>query len=493
MKKKLYIVIAVIALIFILVGVGFVFFYKEEVMIPTKIKNKVMSLNTEYQQQVILKVEEALSTGYVVNPGKSEVDTSLFLKDVEDYASCQGKVQFDNTNGNISYTLSTSCKDGDGDLDIDYQVATTTLPQFEYANVFKVSDGYFLVGNVDVMESKEESTGNALLIKFDNQHKIVFTKKLSDIVTDQQNVTSYINIVGIQEAKDGYYVVGNTQNVQGGDFENIIAELKSKNKDTAGFEFIFKYDKQGNLVSENTVDLAKSKTFSSSIIGMQGDDLYLSANGIIIKFNTQNHKFQYIDTKKDMYEGNYLKDGKIYGYRNMCNYEGEDSNIKDEMIFFDVQGKEIWKKEKKEETKMEKDGCSSYFSRWYSLGDQNAIVYDNNKKIDIYSDSGRLQKTLDFSNMSKKKDGFSIENVEKFGNLIKVFYNDEENFIIDTFDSNYEHLHRYSNSLYDPVSTITEVTDIEGFLSTEKQFSNFEIVKNNQHVAFLRVNYHYES
>lgn len=71
---------------------------------------------------------------------------------------------------------------------------------------------------------------------------------------------------------------------------------------------------------------------------------------------------------------------------------------------------------------------------------------------------------------------------------IKLYYTNEENLLIDTLDSNYKLVSRYTTGLYDATSILDNISDIKNVVTTDKGLTQLKLLKGNT-ITVMKIDY----
>lgn len=505
MKKIIITIVGIVGLIFIGIGVMTTsLFSNDQVVIPKEISEKKSALNNRYQQEVIMNIERSLQEGYQVPQGTSTVQASIFLKsdntDSDQYKSCDGEVNFTNQNGLIRYQLNTKCKKDTGNLHINYTVTDIKEQTLSSATTYKVSDGYIIIGTTDENDSTDQYTANSIILKFDQDHNLVFSKKISDVTVENMNNQSYIEIRDILEDEDGYYLLGEVQNASGGDLSNLIAEMTkiyvdhSIEKKENNFSFLLKYDKVGNLVTEKLINPIEGDISVNKIVGKKDQTIFITSDSRIIQYNTVNDKFKYYDLPNTQIETEYLDQDYIYGYSRKCNMETEkNTENKDAIIKLSLTGKKIWQQALDSEEILEKNKCSDLIENVYPVEKGPVLVSNQGRTLSVYDEAGKNIKNIDYSPLiSRKKERIRIHDIRQNKNGIEIYLENDSHIIVDTLDENYQWKNRYAVNIEGATELLDNTGDVDNIIPTESGMIHNKILKKENGLSILKVEYHKE-
>lgn len=500
MKKIVIIIIALLGIVCIGSGIlSLLSIENKTVFITAEHKNKKAPLNIEYQQTVINQIEKAFQNGYQVPPGITTEKVSTFytptLEEANLYSNCDGTVQFINTNQIIHYQLDTKCKEDTGNLKLSYNILRTPEIKIDDSKLYEVTDGYIISGKTDYSENSD--TGNSLFMKFDQNHQLQFSKRISDVITNNQNLSSNITINDIWETSDSYYVLGVVEHAVGGDFASLLPELNriyQKNNMTEkdnSFDFLFQYDKKGNLVSKNIMDPIEGAIYTDKIIGYKNKVLYISNDTTLIRYQTEKRNFRYQEYPTDNFNAMIIKGENLYGYSNYCNYKTKKGKInQNALIHLDLGLKQKWILDLENKDNVAKESCSNYINEIYSVGNNIGLVYNHSRAIGIYNQEGKQIKELDYSKLRKKKDDINIYSIKKKNEETEIILNNSKDLIVDRLDKKYELKARYSVELWKDTCMLENVYDIENMISTNKKIIKLKLLKGNT-ISIMRIDYDY--
>lgn len=493
MKKIISIAVAFCGIFLIGIGIATnpsLLKKNKTIIIKKESKKQNLTTNIRYQQQIIKNIELAFQNGYTVSEGNSIVKTNSFInttmEEYKEYEKCNGEIAFANINNQINYQITSTCENDKKGLRVKYSLARLNEANIVEPKLITSSTGYFLIGTT----SKQEN----IIIKFNDKHQITFIEKINNFPsTTEEN--SYLNINDVFEDQEHYYVLGYIQNAQGSIFNDLLLQLKqlyTKNsvisKDNS-FSFLFKYDKKGNLVSQQLIDPINGDISVANILGKEKNILFLASGTQIIKYDTNKENFEYIDLPETILEPSYLKDNFIYAYTLKCNYDNNIKNSSDGIVKLDLTGKKVWQQTLNHERKIASNTCSDYITGIYNLGDYHALLYDGSKKIIIYNNDGTQIADLDYSNLVKdKKNPITILKMETKNQKTKLYYMNEENIVIDTLDSNYKLVNRYTTGLYDASNMLDNVSDVKNIITTDKGLVQLKLLKGNT-ITVMKMDY----
>lgn len=119
----------------------------------------------------------------------------------------------------------------------------------EYNDVIPINDGYIVVGNNNYYDTDDAKyNGDKIL----NQGEITkIDKELNIVWATSYYLNGDVNLIGINEIKDGYIIIGNE-----------IKELEHDNDSTG---IILKVDKEGKIIKSVTYDLLDNTKFTKII------------------------------------------------------------------------------------------------------------------------------------------------------------------------------------------------------------------------------------
>lgn len=493
MKKIIGIVVALCGIFLIGIGIATNSSLLEKnktIVIKKDLKKQKLTTNMKYQQQIIKNIELAFQNGYTIAEGNSTIKTNDFLdttkEEYKEYENCNGEVKFTNINNQIGYEITSTCKKDKNGLKVKYSLARLSEQNITEAKLIPTETGYFLVGTTSAQEK--------VLIKFDENHQITFIEKINNFPT-AENENTYLNINDIFEDQDSYYVLGYIQNAKGSIFTNLLLELnhlytkQSIATNDHNFSFLFKYDKQGNLISQQLIDPIKGDLSITNILGKEKDFLLLTSSTKIIKYDIKKETFEYIDLPETMLEPSYLKDNFIYAYTLKCNYDNNTANNNDSIMKLDLNGKVIWQQNLNHERKITPDTCSNYITNIYNLENKHALVYEGSKKITIYNNDGKQIVDIDYSKVAKdQKNPITVLAIEMKNNKLKLYYTNEEYLLVDTLDSNYKLINRYTTGLYDATSLLDNINDVKNIVTTDKGLTQLKLLKGNT-ITVMKIDY----
>jgi len=145
------------------------------------------------------------------------------------------------------------------------------------------------------------------------------------------------------------------------------------------------------------------------------------------------------------------------------------------------------------EESIKNNTCSEYINHVYNLKDYTALVYNHSKNISLYDEQGKQVKTLDYSNLlKKKKDIPEIYNVERENDKTKIFFSNSNELVIDTYNKKYKLENRYATGLYDATSQFEQIKEVDHIMTEENGFTMIRILNGNNGISVMKINYLYE-
>lgn len=502
MKKIIIIIIGLIGLI--LIGIGVVSaltFINHTVKIPSEMTVKEPTLQNNYQQQLIMNIEKSLEEGYQLPQGVSTLPASTFFEgdtiSADVYRNCSGEVTFTNQNGMIRYQLNTNCKKDSATLKLDYTATTIPEQALSSAISYPVSDGYILIGAIDENDTTEKYTANALLLKFDQNHNLIFSQKISDTTIENMNSSSYVEIKDIYEDTDGYYLLGDIENASGGDFTELIAELTDiyannaiENKDN-NFSFLLKYDKNGNLIMKKLINPIEGDLSVNNMIGKKNHSLFIATASKIIEYNTVEDKFKYHELPNTQLKTSNLVDDSIYGYTVECNIKTEkNEENKNGIIKMSLTGKKLWQRTLDVEETLKSSECSNLIDSIYHINARHILVYEKGKKLSVYNDHGENIKDIDYTALAPtKKEKLTILDINQKNNEIELILENDSYMIRDILDEEYKLKKRTALNIEKATELLENISDVENMIPTKNGWIKNKVLKRQNGLSILRMEY----
>lgn len=304
-----------------------------------------MALENEYKKEVIVNVKNYLNAKEInveeLEDGEEKKIDSKEIISNEKYKACKGNVIIKKYNGDLTYSTDITCGDYDRTDAMEFRIFDGLV-----RNVFEIGEELAIASRINVSEDGDNADANIML--FDESSDIKWTYTIESM----EDVTSKIDVVGINKIGNKYYVLYKEVEYLG------KTETGSYAYDESSKLIIL--DESGKLVEQYDFEKYKIDEF----IGSTNDTAYYTASSydrniddytyVILKITEDNYDLINYEAGYDELPGisttldiQAFSNGYFYGFNREKGYEDDtDEYYRAKTVFkMNEKGETVWKKD----------------------------------------------------------------------------------------------------------------------------------------------------
>ncbi len=380
----------------------------------------------------VSKVDDYVQQAYIDIMTSEEPDMyfsspSLDLQQVvkrESYVDCSGTLQFVPEGEFRTWNFQATCPN-------EKENATKILTLTNY-NTYLIESIKITDGIVTLISKSATEIG---VLFFDNDYHLQWEKYF------QTNDSATIAALDLYGAQDGFYVLGKVEG-------NVSGELASIADGRSEFNFLAKYDYQGNRISLINIDRLSATSFLNlvRIDKVEGEKIYLSSRKDYITLENETIQEKHItgDSNEELGISGITETNQYYAFANKENVANETVSEDEEKLYYttgvlyfidSADGTILWEKSMDELSTCDVEHSCSIIDI-YSQNEQLFVVIAN--KVLIFDYSGNLVKTLDYGAVQLNDKKQAKANVED------IVFDEDSYSIISTVDDQNLYIENYS-------------------------------------------------